>query len=71
MAQQAIATEVACAGGVILMDGHRPIENDVYAGGELLPTRQLRATDNKGNMVEVALTRVDIANLIAVLGIYE
>lgn len=52
------------------MDGHRPIEFDIYADNTQVPTRQLRITDTDGNVVELALSRRDVKNIIDVLDLY-
>lgn len=67
---EAVATTVACSGGTLEMDGHRPIEYDTYTDGGQQPTRQMRVTDNHGDVVELALNRRDVQNIIDVLELY-
>lgn len=72
MNREAVAATVSCAGGTLEMDGHRPIEYDVHLGdGVQVPTRQMRITDNEGNVVELAMSRRDVYNTIAVLELYQ
>jgi len=66
-----VAVTVVVSGGTFEMDGHRPIEYDSYTDGTQAPTRQLRATDNSGNIVELALNRRDVQNIIDVLELYR
>lgn len=72
MKSEAVAATVSCAGGTLEMDGHRPIEYDVHMGdGFQVPTRQMRITDSAGNVVELAMSRRDVQNAIAVLELYQ
>lgn len=68
---EAVAATVSCVGGTLEMDGHRPIEFDVYLGdGNQVATRQMRITDSHGDVVELAMSRHDVQNAIAVLELY-
>ena len=71
MGGPAVATTIVVAGGDIVMDGHRPIEYDAYVDNQMIPTRQLRATDSEGNIVELALSKHDVQNIIDVLELYR
>lgn len=69
---EAVAATVVCAGGTFEMDGHRPIEHDFHLGdGVQVASRQMRVTDNRGNVVEIAMSRRDVQNAIDVLELYR
>jgi hypothetical protein len=71
MAAPAVASTVVAYGGTVEMDGHRPIKFVHIAGdGSMLPTCQLRATDKEGNIVELALNKDDVQNIIDVMELY-
>jgi len=68
----AVATTVRVFGGTFEMDGHRPIEIvQIGMDGVKRPTCQLRATDTEGNVVELAMSKDDVDNAIAVLELYR
>jgi hypothetical protein len=68
----AVATTVTVFGGTLEMDGHRPIDLvQIGMDGIQRPTCQLRATDSEGNVVELAMSKDDVENAIAVLELYR
>lgn len=68
----AVATTVATVGGTFEMDGHRPNHWVQIAGdGTMMPSCQMRATDKEGNIVELALSKDDVQNMIDVLELYK
>lgn len=71
MMHEAVATTIVVAGGTFEMDGHRPLEYDSYCDGTQAPSRQMRVTDTHGNIVELALNRRDIRNIIDVMELYQ
>jgi len=67
----AVATIVVVAGGTLEMDGQRPVDAIHYGDGIQLPTCQMRTTDNEGNVVELALSKIDVRNIMDVMELYS